>query len=78
MLSYYPPKIHPLSLKWAYRLTDAELSELLSINERNIRKYTSGERNPSPQTQKLCGLLHEKFQQQGLPCNHSLIKVFAD
>lgn len=78
MITYCPPKMHPVTLKWAYRLTDADLSELLGINERNIRKYTSGERNPSIQTQKLCGLLHEQFQRQGVPCNYSLIKFIDD
>lgn len=78
MITYYAPKMHPLTLKWAYRLTDADLSELLGISERNIQRYTAGDRNPSVQTQKLCGLLHEQFQRQGMPCNHHLIEFIDD
>lgn len=78
IITYYPPRMHPLVLKKVYSLTDATLSELLSISERNIGKYKTKERNPSLQTQKLCGLLHEQFQQQGIPCIHSLVQFIDD
>ena len=74
MITYYPPKIHPLNIKAAYCLTDLNLSEIIGIDERQIRNWRAGKGNPSEQVQKLCGLLHEHFQREGIPCNHRLIK----
>lgn len=74
MITHVGRKIHPLTLKRAYRITDANLAELLEISDRNVRFYTQGVRNPSAQTQLLCGLLHEKFQNEGRPCDHSAIR----
>ncbi|MBE9128203.1 MULTISPECIES: hypothetical protein [unclassified Coleofasciculus] len=70
--------LDPLSLKWAYGLSDDELASHLGLHIRAVQYWAAGKRSPSTQVKMLAAYVHKEFEQNNIsPVNPSALTFEA-